>query len=44
MYQSFEPVLLKGEGLYLFPVNLIVCSDVRHDILTMANMNRIESS
>ena len=43
-YPLCELVLLKGEELYLFLVNLIVYSDVRHDILTMVDMNHIESS
>ena len=42
MHQSCEMVLLKGEEFYLFLVDLIVYGDVRHDILTMVDMNRIE--
>ena len=44
MYQSCELVFLKGGALYLFLVNLIVYGDVRHDILTMVDMNHIERS
>ena len=37
-------MLLKGAEMYLFQVNLIVYGDARHDILTMVDMNHIESS